>query len=185
MARPLTTRNLLTLVLILVVGTLSVLALLSYRKWEPESTFESIPENIDLTLRKIKYSKTRDGETLWNLVADSAAHSMADGITRITNVKIVFFDADLGNIVLTADQGELIPQKKIVTVYSNVTVTSPPGNVMHTEYLEYKEVTNSLHTDKVVRIDFVHFKVRGTGMQMDLEKRLLVLLSNVKARLGV
>ena len=72
MARPLTTRNLLTLVLILVVGTLSVLALLSYRKWEPESTFESIPENIDLTLRKIsdkfEYDKYLKDEILSEVI---------------------------------------------------------------------------------------------------------------------
>ena len=110
MVRPLTSRNLLTLVLILVAGTLSVLALRSWRKWEPEATFESIPENVDLTLRKIKYTKTRDGEPLWTLVADSADHSMEDGITRIINVRMIFFDHKIGDITLTADQGEILSE---------------------------------------------------------------------------
>jgi LPS export ABC transporter protein LptC len=184
MARPLTTRNLLTLVLVLVAGVLSVFALRSYRAWGPETTFESIPENVDLTLKNIKYTKTRDGEPLWTLVADSADHSIIDGITRIENVRMVFFDPQMGEIVLTADQGELLPENRTVKVRSNVKIISPPGNVILTEFLEYKESTNMLRTDKEVRLNFDHFDVIGKGMQMDVENRNLLLLSNVKALLG-
>ena len=184
MASPLTTRNLLTLVLVLVTGALSVFALRSYREWRPEATFESIPENVDLALKNIKYTKTRDGEPLWTLVADSADHSMEDGITRIVNVRMVFFDPQMGEIVLTADQGELLPENQTVKVHSNVKIISPPGNVMLTEFLEYNESTNILHTDKKVRLSFDHFEVIGKGMQMNVENRNLLLLSNVKALLG-
>jgi LPS export ABC transporter protein LptC len=184
MVRPLTSRNLITLVLILVAGTLSVLALRSWRKWEPEATFESIPENVDLTLRKIKYTKTRDGEPLWTLVADSADHSMEDGITRIINVRMIFFDHKIGDITLTADQGEILSENRTVKVHSNVTLMSPPSNVMLTDFLEYKESANILHTDSEVRLNFDHFEVIGKGMQMDVVNRNLILLSNVKAILG-
>jgi len=184
MARPLTTRNLLTLALVLVAGVVTVFALRSYRVWGPETTFESIPENVDLTLKNIKYTKTRDGEPLWTLVADSADHSIIDGITRIVNVRMVFFDPQMGEIVLTADQGELLPENRTVKVHSNVKIISPPGNVILTEFLEYKESTNILHTDKEVRLNFDHFEVIGKGMQMDVENRNLHLLSNVKALLG-
>jgi LPS export ABC transporter protein LptC len=184
MVRPLTTGNLLTLFLVLVAGGLSVFALRSYQEWRPESTFESIPENVDLTLKNIKYTKTRDGEPLWTLVADSADHSMDDDITRIANVRMVFFDPKMGDIVLTADQGELIPEKRTVKVRSNVKIISPPGNIMLTEFLEYNESTNILHTDKEVRLNFDYFEAIGKGMQMDVENRNLLLLSNVKALLG-
>jgi LPS export ABC transporter protein LptC len=184
MARLLTTRNLLTLVLVLVVGMLSVFALRSYRDWGIETTFESIPENVDLTLKNITYTKTRDGEPLWTLVADSAAHSMEDDITRIANVRMEFFDPQMGDIVLTADQGELSSADRTVKVRTNVKIVSPPGNVMLTDFLEYKEATNSLYTDKEVRINFDQFNVTGKGMQMDVDKRILLILSNVKALLG-
>ena len=112
MASLLTTRNLLILVLFLVVSAMSIFVLRYYREWEPVTTFESIPENVDLTLKNINYTKTRDGKPLWTLVADSAAHSMEDSITRIENIRMVFFDPDHGDIVLTADQGEIIPQNQ-------------------------------------------------------------------------
>ena len=73
---------------------------------------------------------------------------------------------------------------RTVKVHSNVKIISPPGNVILTEFLEYKESTNILHTDKEVRLNFDHFEVIGKGMQMDVENRNLHLLSNVKALLG-
>jgi LPS export ABC transporter protein LptC len=179
----LTTRNLLVLALVFVVVALSVFALRSYRDLGLETSFESIPENVDLTLKNIKYTKTRDGDPLWTLTADSADHAMEDGVTRIVNVRMVFFDPQMGDIVLTADQGVLLPEHRTVKVRSNVTVASPSDNMMHTEYLEYKEATNSLHTDKEVRINFDHFEAKGKGMKMDVEKRILILLSNVTAHL--
>jgi lipopolysaccharide export system protein LptC len=55
---------------------------------------------------------------------------------------------------------------------------------MQTEFLEYKEADNSLHTDREVRLHFDHFEVVGKGMQLDVENRKLILLSNVQALLG-
>ena len=184
MVRLLTTRNLLTLVIIFIAVGLTVLALRNYPALGPEVTFEPIPDNVDLALKNIKYTKTRDGEPLWTLMADSAAHSMEDGITRIKNVRMVFFDQKLGDIVLTADQGELLPEYRTVKVTTNVKVMSPPGNTLQTDSLEYKEATNSLQTDEMVKISFDHFVVSGKGMQMDVADRTLLLLGNVKALVG-
>ena len=183
MASLLTTRNLLFLVLALVVSAVSVFVLRSFDGWEAATTFKSIPENVDLALENIKYTKTHDGKTLWTLVADSAAHSMEDSVIRVKNIRMVFFDPDLGDIVLTADQGEIIPQNKTVKVHYNVTVSSTSGTVVQTEYLEYVETTNSLHTDKMVRMNFNQFTVSGKGMEMDVEKRIIYLLGSVKALL--
>ena len=184
MARQLTTRNLLTLVIIFITVPAVFWALKDYREWGLDVTFETIPENVDLILNKIKYTKTRDGLPLWTLVADSATHSMDDDIIRIKNVRMVFFDPKMGDIVLTADQGELQPENQTVVVQSNVKVVSPPGKTMLTEYLEYKEATNILQTDKVVKISFDHFQASGKGMQMDVAKRTFLLLTNVKALFG-
>ncbi len=184
MVRLLTTRNLLTLAIIFIAAGLTVLALRNYHALGPEIALEPIPDNVDLALKNIKYTKTRDGEPLWILEADSAAHSMEDGITRIKNVRMVFFDQKMGDIVLTADQGELLPEYQAVKVRSNVKVMSPPGNTLQTDYLVYKEATNSLQTDKMVKISFDHFVVSGKGMQMDIAERTLLLLDNVKALLS-
>jgi LPS export ABC transporter protein LptC len=179
--RLITTRNLLFLAIISITGWLAVQAVRHYRVLEPEASLELIPDNVALTLKNIKYTKTRAGEPLWTLVADSAAHSK-DGITRMKNVHIIFFDRENGNIELTADRGELMPEYRKMTVSSNVIVISPQENTLQTDFLEYEEAGNILHTDKMVKINNDHYIVSGKGMRIDVTERTLLLLSEVKAR---
>ena len=156
-------------------------ALRNYRVFGPDAAVEFIPDNVDLTLKNINYTKTRAGEPLWTLVADSATHSKEEGTIRIKNVRMTFFDRETGDIELTADQGELMPEYRRVTVSSNVIVLSSPENTLQTEYLEYDEASNILETDRMVKINFDHFKVSGKGMQMNVKEQSIVLLSDVKA----
>jgi len=166
---------------VVLVVWLSVRFLLNYGVLGKGPTAELIPENVDMTLKNIKYTKTRAGEPLWTLVADSA-HSMQDGVTRIENVRIVFFDREMGDIELTADRGELLPEHKAVTASSNVRVVSSSGNSLQTEFLKYEETSNILQTDRMVKISRDNLIVVGKGMQMDVVKRTFVLLSDVKAQ---
>lgn len=181
--RLLTTRNITIFATISLAVLFATRTLISYRGLGPEDTAELIPDNVDLTLKNIKYTKTRAGEPLWTLVADSA-HSMKDGITRIKNVRMVFFDRENGDVELTADQGELIPEHRAVTVSSNVMLRSSPGNFLQTDYLKYEEASNTLQTSRMVKITRDNFIVSGKGMEIDTVERTLILLSDVKYKSG-
>ena len=97
---------------------------------------------------------------------------------------MVFFDREIGDIELTADQGELIPENKTVTVSSNVMVKSSPGHTLQTDYLEYEETSNILQTDRMVTVTRDDFIVSGKGIQVDVVERTSVFLSDVKAQFG-
>ena len=181
--RQITARNFIILVILLIAVWVAVLGGRYSRVLWPEAPLELIPENVDLTLKNIKYTKTRDGEPLWTLIADSAAHSRDDSITRIKNVRMIFYDQDDGDVLLTAEYGELIPEYSTVTVSTNVVVKNPKGNTLKTDFLEYKEAVNILQTDRIVTIIGDHFVVYGKGMTVDVDERTLVLLSDVKAEL--
>ncbi len=184
MMRLITTRNLIILVIILFIIWLTLWVLRDPRVLRPEATLELIPENVDLTLKNIKYTKNHAGKPLWTLVADSAAHSMEDGITRVKNVHIVFFDREDGDVEITAELGKLMPEYRTVTVSSNVIVTSASGDSLHTDYLEYEETSKILRTDRMVKFNTDYFMVSGRGMRMDVVERTLVLLNDVKAQFG-
>ena len=183
MLRLLTIRNLLILIAILMAGTLLFGGLRKHHELVPDVNFESIPDNVDLTLKNIKYTKTLEGEPIWTLKADSAAHSMGEGVTRVKNVRMVFHDQKMGDITLSADHGEIFPEKKVVKVYSNVRLTSPPANTLLTESLEYRDSARILQTRDLVKINFEHFEVTGKGMQLDVNRRSFTVLNNVKAYL--
>lgn len=183
MMRLLTTRNVTIIVIVLISVWLGLQIPGSYRVIGPEIPLELISENVDLTLKNIKYTKNRAGELLWTLVADSAAHSMEDGSTRVKNVHIVFFDGEVVDVELTADLGKLMPESRTVTVTSNVKVTSASGNTLQTDYLEFEETGNVLQTDRMVKINADNFVASGRGMQIDIEERILTLLNDVKAQI--
>ncbi len=179
--RLITTHNLTNIGIILLIIWLTIQVLRNDRVLGPEAAFELIPDNVDLSLKNIKYTKTRDGDPLWSLVADSAVHSMEDRITRIKNVRMIFFDREIGDIKLTADFGELMPEYQRVTVSSNVMIIGPSGDTLQTDYLEYEEDSNILKTDRMVKINRDYFIVSGKGMEMNVAEQTLVLLSDVKA----
>jgi LPS export ABC transporter protein LptC len=181
--RLITTRKFIVFATVLATACLAVWGLYDSRFVGSEATVELIPDNVDLSLKNIKYTKTHAGKPLWTLVADSA-HSMEDGITRIENVRLVFFDRKAGDIELTADQGKLIPEDRIVTVSSNVMVKNSQGDTFQTDYLKYVQTSNSLQTDRMVTINREHFLVTGKGLEMDVIKRTLVLFSDVTAKFG-
>lgn len=181
--RLITTRNFIILVLFSAAVWVAVLGGRYSRVLWPEAPLELIPENVDLTLKNIKYSKTKDGEPLWTLVADSASHTMDDSITRIKNIRMIFYNQDDGDAVLTAESGELIPEYSTITVSTNVVLKNAKETTLRTDYLEYKETENILQTDRTVKIIGDHFVIKGKGMTVDVAERTLVLLSEVKAEL--
>jgi LPS export ABC transporter protein LptC len=182
MVKLLTIRNFLTLVIVLLAFWMALQVLRDFLTLGPNISRELIPKNIDLTLKNITYTKTRNGAPLWTLKADSALHSSETNITQIKNVRMVIFDRETGNIQLTADQGTLLPEYQAVTVSSNVTVVNPQGNTLQTEYLRYEENSDILHTDRMVKINGDRFTVYGRGMRINVIERTLVLLSDVVAQ---
>jgi LPS export ABC transporter protein LptC len=182
MVKFLTIRNFLTLVIVLLAFWMALQVLRDFLTLGPNISRELIPKNIDLTLKNITYTKTRNGAPLWTLKADSALHSSETNITQIKNVRMVIFDRETGNIQLTADQGTLLPEYQAVTVSSNVTVVNPQGNTLQTEYLRYEENSDILHTDRMVKINGDRFTVYGRGMRINVIERTLVLLSDVVAQ---
>ncbi len=158
-------------------------ALYSYHFSDPTAPPEPIPSDVDLTLNNIKYTKTRSGIPLWSLEATSA-HHLADGITLVKDVQITFFDKEKGDMLITAGEGKLAPADNEVSVSSHVVVVTPSGHTLETDYLEYVEEQSLLQTDREAQISSADYIVAGTGMQINIDKRTLVLLSDIRAQLG-
>lgn len=184
MSKKFSARHFLLVAILLLAGALAVLVARNYRGPTPEEIIEALPGDVDLALQEIRYTETRDGLRRWTLVADSAAHSVAEGTTRIENIRMTFFDLDgLGDLVLTARQGELKVEDREVVVHGDVVVKSPKGYEVYTDRLHYREADRTARTDARVRIVSDTMEVTGTGMHLDVMTRAVSLLSDVKARI--
>lgn len=144
---------------------------------------EQISNDTDLSLHNIKYTKTRAGEPLWTLRAEGAGQR-EDGVLLAGKVKMIFFDRKKGNIHLTADQGQLVPELEKVSFDSNVQVITSQGVTLLTDFLEYDEKEHLLRTDQSAHIFTNSYEATGNGMTIDLQNRTLVLFGDVKAQVS-
>ena len=177
------TRHLLPLVLVTVASLLSVFVLRSYHDWQAPTNLRPLPENIDLALEDLVYTKNRDGRRLWVVEARRAEHTLAGAVTRIDGLRMVFFDPKQGEIVLTADQGEFLPREDRVRVRANVVLTDGQGTTVRTTTLEYVDADRSLRTDDPVTILSHGLTVTGTGLRIDTEQRRITVHGRVRALL--
>jgi LPS export ABC transporter protein LptC len=176
-------RNLLALAIVLIAVALTFVVIRNFKGVAPEEMLESLPGNVDLSLKQINYTETREGKRRWTLVADSAAHTVENGITRIENIHMTFYDEDMGDVVLTAERGEMQSDSREVKVRGDVVVRNPQGYSLYTESLLYREAERMISTEEPVRMVSEKMEVTGVGMRLDVQDHTLVLLSDIQARL--
>ena len=92
MKAKLTLRNVLGFVIVLMALSLALTVVHNFRGGLPEEILDALPKNVDLALKKIDYTETRDGVRRWNLTADSAEYNVKSGTTVVQNVSMTFYD---------------------------------------------------------------------------------------------
>lgn len=183
MIRRLNIRNLLAVVILVLAGALTVTVIRNFQGASPEEALEALPRNIDLSLKEIRYTETSDGRRRWMLVADSAAHSVGEGLTRIENIRMTFYDRqDAEDVILTARSGTFRVESREVEVHGDVVVKSPRGFALYTEHLTYGEADRVIRTAAPVRMVSDRMELTGKGMRLNVVDHTLELLSAVRAR---
>ena len=175
-------RNLLAAAILVFASILVVMTLRNFQGGGPEEILETLPRQADLSLQKIHYTETRDGVRHWTLVADSAAHSVGEGATRLENVRVTFYGAEgVGDVVMTARRGEFNSDRGEVEAIGDVVIQSPQGYAIHTERLQYRQQERLIRTEEPVRLESRTMQVTGRGMRFNIDDRKLTLLSTVTA----
>jgi LPS export ABC transporter protein LptC len=184
MIRKLNIRNLLALVILVLAGALTVTVVRNFQGALPEEDLEALPRHIDLSLKEIRYTETSDGLRRWILVADSAAHSVSEGVSRIENIQMTFFDTQgAEDVTLSARSGSFQVDSREVEVHGDVVVKSSQGFALYTEQLTYRESDRMIRTDAAVRMVSDRMALTGSGMILSVVDHNLVLLSAVRARI--
>lgn len=181
MSRRLQLRNVLAVVILALATTLTLFIVSNMRGNAPEEVLDSLPKNVDLSLKKIHYTETREGRQAWTLVADSASHNMSEGVGRIENIHMTFFDPKLGDLSLTADHGRVLMDQREVAASGHVELKSPRGYTFLTQGLDYREADHTLRSTGPVKLVSSGLRVEGRRLQLNVENRSLVLSGQVRA----
>jgi lipopolysaccharide export system protein LptC len=176
-------RHLLLGSFLLLSGLLAAFVLDHYQKSaEPEHADSPPKTTSDLSMNQFHYTETRDGEPVWELRAESAEHDLASGLTQVKDIKVVFFNrTGLGDLTLSAAEGDWLQQEKRLSVSKDVVLSSPEGYTCYADQLVYTESDAHLRSSGPVRLVSSQVEIRGVGLDINMISKKLQLLADVRS----
>lgn len=181
MANWLSARILLAGFILLLATLLTVLVVGNIRQESTEALLDIIRPDADLAMQKINYTETQDGRRKWSVQADSATHDFKANIAIIKNIRMIIYDLQGGDIVISAQNGRFDMTERTVSLQGNVILENVNGQSIYTDELKFDNDRNILSSEKAVRIVSEDINLSGVGMRYDLERKSLKLLASVEA----
>jgi LPS export ABC transporter protein LptC len=180
----LTPRNVLGFAIVLMVLALALTVLRNFRGGLPEEILDALPKNVDLALKKIDYTETRDGVRRWKLIADSADYNVKSGTSVVQNVFMTFYDEKGFEVgTLTSQSGETQSDNKKVRVQGDVVIRSSRGYTFYVDQLDYSDATRMISTESPVQIVTSRMQLTGKGLRLNVDTQAYRVASEVQARL--
>jgi LPS export ABC transporter protein LptC len=142
---------------------------------------EDLPENVDLALREVRFSETREGVRKWAMVADSAAYNAGSGVTSVENIRMTFFDRDGHETVkLNSRQGKVQTESGEVTLSGDVVMTSVRGYTIRTERLVYRKSDDVILGDTPVKFSSAWMELSGRKLRLQVQDQQMTLSGDVR-----
>jgi len=149
-------------------------------------TIPELPKNTkdaDMHFQEVHYTSTSEqGFKEWELKAISANYYKGENLAEFDDVKITFFSKDGQVYSVRGDSGLLNTESMDIKLSGNIVGKSNDGYRFRTTTLNYKSKTKKAQTDDKVFLTGPQFDLEGSGMVMDLEKKKIFLLNDVKAQ---
>ena len=143
-----------------------------------------LSHNIDVSMRSITYSETRDGVRKWVLDAQQADVAQKDGRIYLTKPRfIVYLQRQPGTVTLTSGRAVYDIKNHNVTLSDTVVATGDGGMRIESEKVFYHAGRSLLISDDHVRIFHRSAAVEGDGMEFQTVNGTVRLLRNVTATL--
>lgn len=174
-------RNLLAVVILLLAIVLTVAVVRNFHGDGPAEVLEELPENVDLALREVRFSETREGVRKWMMVADSAAYNAGSGVTNVENIRMTFFDrAGHETVKLNSRQGKVQTESGEVTLSGDVVMTSVRGYTIRTERLLYRKSDDVILSDTPVKFSSAWMELSGRKLRLQVQDQQMTLSGDVR-----
>jgi LPS export ABC transporter protein LptC len=169
MVSPVYIRPLLALcVMAAIIGIATVVFRNNTPETEPVlSTNQQLPQNIDIALKKARFSEIQDGILAWELIAERADYDKTGDTAYLKIIRMEFQKTpSQGAITVTADKGEYYSLKKDIYLQGNVHVVTEEGAIFDTESITYTGAIAQFTTK--VPVTFRQQRMQLTAVGMDL-----------------
>jgi LPS export ABC transporter protein LptC len=132
------------------------------------------------------YTYTASGELQYKLNAERFTHFPSDDHAELLTPTLLWLNAGNSPWILKANTGRIdnTNKEQVLWLTSNVSLTSSsianPQLTITTEQLQVLPATQQARTDAAVTLTTTTDKMQSKGMQFDMPKNHLKLLSNVR-----
>jgi LPS export ABC transporter protein LptC len=175
------------LALFVILASLSLVAaivLKIYRGRVTKELLRSLPKDIDVSLKKIRFTEVRDGVKKWDLVADRADYEKRKEVTHLTGVRLVVAaNEKLGEITLTAPSADYHNITRDVRLDGTVVAKSSSGIEFTVEDAEYIAARAVIVSSGRVRFTDGKLTLEGVGMEFKPETKNFRILKGVTAHI--
>ena len=167
------------------ISLVAVIALKIYRGRLTKEMLRKLPRNIDLSLKQVHLTETREGGKKWDLVAEKADYDKVEGITHLRgNVRLVIAGGrSTGDITITGAHADYHNASKNVTMDCDVVATSESGMEITADSAEYIAERDVIVSSGRVRFTDGKLTLVGTGMELKLQTKDFRIMSDVTANI--
>jgi LPS export ABC transporter protein LptC len=95
---------------------------------------------------------------------------------------VTFYTKDGRSFILSGNKGKVEQDSKNMELVGDVVLTSSDGYRLKTHSISYRHASKKATTSDPVEIEGKEIQVVGRGMLVDMESRIIKILSQVKTR---
>lgn len=169
-----------------------LLVALAVRDWVEDPTEQELEATIDMSSTRADYylekfetrKMDRFGQPAYALTGETLTHYPADDSSEIINPYLTLHH-DNGTWLMDSKHGRLTTDPDILTLIGTVTMKRQATNALDALSIETSDLrihtgSNYVETDKPIEVVATNWTLRSTGLQSNIDKGVLTLMSNVE-----
>ncbi|MDD2898487.1 MAG: LPS export ABC transporter periplasmic protein LptC [Desulfuromonadaceae bacterium] len=175
------------LLALLVITAITAIAVVIFRN-DPQGAVpvlpvkQQLPRNIDVSLKKARFSEIQDGLVSWELVAERADYDKSGETAYLADIRMVFQSSGVhGAITVTADNGEYSAAVKTVRLKGNIRIVTEDRAHFETDSIVYTGTSARFSTADPVFFSQDRLQLHAVGMDLGVENQRAHFHSAVEA----
>jgi len=143
---------------------------------------QQLPQNIDIALKKARFSEIQDGLLVWELIAERAEYDKTGDTAYLKDIRMEFQKTpSQGAITVTADSGDYFITKKDIFLKGNVHVVTDEAACFDTESITFIGAKDQFTTKAPVIFSQQRIQLTATGMDLGVKSQKAFFKSLVVA----
>ncbi len=172
--------------IVLIVGTVLTSLWLNLQgkksSEEGKSSANIPPIDADMRLEKIRFVEDKHGQKTWELEAKAIQQYQDQNVIMLEDVTVTFYTKEGRSFILSGNKGKVYQDSRNMELVGDVVLTSSDGYRLRTHSISYNHSKRRATTSDPVEIEGKEIEVAGKGMQVDMEGKIIKILSQARTR---